>query len=269
MRVLVLCGGIGTRMKEETEFKPKPMVPIGERPILWHIMKHYAHFGHQEFVLALGYRGEMIKEYFLNYEYMQHDITLYLGPRRKDVRIHDDAPLDQEWTVTLSDTGQKALKGARIKRCQHYLQHGCDDDTFLMTYGDGVANVDLDDLIAFHRSHGKLMTVTGVIPTMRFGELKTRDDGAVDFSEKAVPGAAKVNGGYYVISHKVFDLLTDDDDCDFEIGPMEQIAAEGELMMYHHHGFWHCMDTLRDVEALNQMWEKGEQPWFDYNRART
>ncbi|MBN2308483.1 MAG: glucose-1-phosphate cytidylyltransferase [Candidatus Hydrogenedentes bacterium] len=260
MKVLILCGGIGTRLKEETEFKPKPMVNIGERPILWHIMKHYAHFGHNQFVLALGYKGEMIKQYFIHHQLLTSDFTIDLA-RDSEVTIHRSENGIEDWRITLVDTGLNALKGARIKRAQRFIEDGNEDDVFLMTYGDGVSTVNLDDLLAYHRSHGRLATVTGVIPSMRFGEIRATDDGTVDFEEKGMGGAAMVNGGYYVLSRKVFDYLEDADSCDFEMGPLEILAKQGELKMYRHEGFWHCMDNIRDMEALNGMWYSGTTPW--------
>ena len=260
MKVLILCGGVGTRLKEETEFRPKPMVTIGPQPILWHIMKHYAHYGHREFVLALGYKGDMIKQYFIHYRLITHDFTVDLSNDNQAILHHSAGP-DDDWKVTLVDTGPDSLKGARIKRVQRYIEDELDDDLFLMTYGDGVSTVNLDDLLAYHKSHGCLATVTGVVPSMRFGEIRARDDGTVDFGEKKAGGAALVNGGYYVLNRKIFDYLDDNDACDFEIGPLEILAREHQLMMYRHEGFWHCMDNIRDMEALNGMWAAGKCPW--------
>lgn len=255
MRVVILCGGIGQRLKEQTEFRPKPMIKVGEQPIIWHIMKHYAHYGHKDFVLALGYLGEMLKEYFYHYKVMTRDFTVFLG-RDDKVKVHAKEGIE-DWTVTLVDTGRNALKGARIKRLEPHLP----DETFMLTYGDGVSNLDLNNLLEFHRNHGCIATVTGVIPSMRFGEVRARTDGSVDFREKNTGGAAMVNGGYYVLHRKIFDYLEDRDDCDFEIGPLELLAEKRELMMYRHEGFWHCMDNIRDMDALNQMWASGKPPW--------
>jgi len=260
MKVVVLCGGMGSRMREETEFRPKPMVKIGDRPILWHIMKHYAHFGHEDFILALGYRGDMIREFFINYQLFTHDFTIGLrGAETQTVAIHNSDRDIERWTVTLADTGLHALKGARMKRIAKYIPE--DDDIFLMTYGDGVSNVDINELVAYHRSHGKKVTVTGVIPSMRFGEIRSRDDGSVIFREKDTARAALVNGGYYVINREVLDLLEDRDDQDFEYGPLEDLSDRGEVRMNRHEDFWHCMDHLRDMEALNEMWTRGKAPW--------
>jgi glucose-1-phosphate cytidylyltransferase len=249
---------MGSRMKEETEFRPKPMVQIGEQPILWHIMKHYAHYGFKEFVLALGYKGEMIRDYFFNYQLRTHDFTIDLANNSK-IDIHEyNGDLD-DWKVTLVDTGLHSLKGARLKRIEKFIPK--DDELFMMTYGDGVCNLNLDEHIAYHRSHGKMVTVTGVIPSMRFGEIRTRDDGSVAFREKERSLAAMVNGGYYVLSRDVFKYLENRDDQDFEYGPLEKLSDEGEVRMNRHEGFWHCMDHMRDMEALNNMWEAQAAPW--------
>lgn len=260
MKVVILCGGMGSRMKEETEFRPKPMVKIGEQPILWHIMKHYDSYGFDDFVMALGYRGEMIREYFINYQLFTHDFTLRLrGNEMQKVTLHDMAQAPENWTVTLCGTGLHALKGARLRRIARFIPK--DDPCFLMTYGDGVSNVDLAALLAFHHSHGKMVTVTGVIPSMRFGEIRSRDDESVVFREKDTARAAMVNGGYYVINREVLDMLEDRDDQDFEYGFLEELSDRGEVRMNRHEGFWHCMDHLRDMEALNEMWNSDSAPW--------
>ncbi|MCC6143019.1 MAG: glucose-1-phosphate cytidylyltransferase [Candidatus Hydrogenedentes bacterium] len=258
MKVVIMCGGMGSRMKEETEFRPKPMVKIGDQPILWHIMKHYAHFGFKEFILALGYKGDMIRDYFVNYQLRTHDFTIDLA-NNSDIEIHEyDGDLD-DWKVTLVDTGLHALKGARLKRIEKFIPK--EDELFMMTYGDGVCNLDVNELIDFHKSHGKLVTVTGVIPSMRFGEIRTRDDGSVAFREKERSLAAMINGGYYVMSRDVFNYLENRDDQDFEYGPLEQLSDMGEVRMNRHEDFWQCMDHLRDMEALNAMWEADAAPW--------
>lgn len=257
MKVVILCGGMGSRLKEETEFRPKPMVPIGEQPILWHIMKHYAHYGYKDFVLALGYKGEMIKDYFINYDLRTHDFTVALG-RTGGLTVHASEKNVDDWTVTLADTGLTTLKGGRLKRIERYLGG---DEAFMMTYGDGVCNLNLDELLDYHHSHGKLVTLTGVIPSMRFGEVTARPDGSVNFREKSPQRAAMINGGYYVINRKVLDLLEDREGQDFEYGPLEDLSERGEVMMKRHEDFWHCMDHLRDMEALNRMWDSGKAPW--------
>jgi glucose-1-phosphate cytidylyltransferase len=255
MQVVILCGGLGTRLREETEFRPKPMVNIGPRPVLWHIMKRYAAYGHTEFVLCLGYKGEIIKEYFYNYEIMNNDFTMELGKRDSYLlhQCHDEAG----WKVTMADTGEKALKGARIKKIERHIV----GDEFLMTYGDGVADIDLDALLAFHRGHKKLITLTGVNPASRFGEMKLSGDRVVSFREKPDKANTYISGGFFVVNRALFDRLTTDDSCDFEVGPLEQIAREGQLMIYKHPGSWACMDTLRDADFLNGLWNSGKAFW--------
>jgi glucose-1-phosphate cytidylyltransferase len=259
MEVVILCGGLGTRLREETEFRPKPMVNIGPRPILWHIMKIFATRGHTDFVLALGYKGEMIKDYFLNYEAMNNDVTIELGKPEK-AQLHS-CHEECGWKITLADTGEKALKGARLKKVEKYVK----GDTFLLTYGDGVANVDIDALLAFHKAHGKMVTLTGVNPASRFGELKIEGDRVARFNEKPEgPGSGPekyINGGYMVMNRAIFDRVRAEDSCDLEYGPLEQLADEGELMVYRHHGFWSCMDTLRDTEYLNKLWAENRAGW--------
>jgi len=253
--VVILCGGMGTRIKEETEYKPKPMVEIGEKPILWHIMKLYAHYGIKGFVLSLGYKGEIIKEYFYNYKILNNDFTIELGNKR-NIEIHS-YNAETNWRVTLADTGDKTLKGARLKRVQKYIN----DDQFMLTYGDGVANIDIESLLEFHRSHGKLATVTGINPASRFGELKIKGNQVESFSEKPKNGDSLINGGFFVFNRGIFDYLSEDENCDLETGPLEKIAAEGQLMIYKHRGFWACMDTIRDMEYLNKLWREGQAAW--------
>ena len=255
LQVVILCGGAGTRLREETEFRPKPMVNIGSHPILWHIMKYYSQFGCNDFVLALGYKGEMIKNYFCHYELMNNDIAIELGrPERTYIHYaHDEAG----WKITMADTGEKTLKGARLKKVERYIT----GDTFIMTYGDGIADVDVNALLAFHKAHGKMATVTGISPASQFGELKTDGDRVEAFREKAPNGEGLVSGGFFVFNRAIFNYLTTDDSCDFEIGPLEQIAKEGQLMVYRHRGFWACMDTLRDMEYLNKIWNDGTAKW--------
>lgn len=255
MKVVILCGGLGTRLREETEFKPKPMVEIGGRPILWHIMKTYSHYGFKDFVLCLGYKGEMIKEYFYNYEVLNNDFTVELG-KRKSVDIHSSHDEDG-WRITLADTGDKALKGSRLKQVEKYI----DGDYFMMTYGDGVANVNIKALLDFHKSHGKTATVTGVNPISLFGNIKIKDNMVETFREKSKDEKNLVSGGFFVFSRKLLDCLSVDDDCDLEIGVLERIANEGELMAYKHKGFWANMDTYRDVEFLNRLWKENKAEW--------
>jgi glucose-1-phosphate cytidylyltransferase len=255
MKVIILCGGMGTRLKEETEFKPKPMVRIGQKPILWHIMKIYSHYGHSEFILCLGYRGDMIKEYFYHYEIMNSDFTLTIG-QKNQMEIH--RKLEEEmWRVTLCDTGDKAQKGARLKRVEKYV----DGPVFMVTYGDGVANIDIKALLDFHLAHGKLATITGVRPLARFGELTLKGQQVEAFREKPQSTAGLISGGFFVFSREIFDYLEDRDDCDLEYGALEQLAIKGELMVYEHSGFWACMDNIRDMEYLNRLWESGNAEW--------
>lgn len=255
MQIVILCGGLGMRLREETEFRPKPMVNIGGRPILWHIMKYYSQFGYQDFVLALGYKGEMIKNYFWNYELMNNDVTIELGqPENMCIHhSHDEAG----WRITLANTGEKTLKGARLKKVEKYIA----DDTFMMTYGDGIANLDINALLTFHKAHGKLVTVTGINPASRFGELKIQGDKVVLFDEKPQNGESLINGGFFVFNRPIFDYLTVDDSCDLEVGPLEKIAKNGQLMVYRHRGFWACMDTIRDMEYLNKLWNENKAFW--------
>lgn len=256
MQTIILCGGMGTRLKEETEYKPKPLVPIGNRPILWHIMKTFAHYGHTNFVLTLGYKGEMIKDYFCNYELINNDVTIELG-KPESLCLHNTHS-EAGWKLTLANTGDQTLKGGRVKRVEKYIT----EDTFMLTYGDGVADVDINDLIAFHKSHGKIATLTGVNPIARFGELQIQVDKVLSFREKPqVTDGDLINGGFFVFSRKFFDYLTEDEDCDLEYGAVEKLAEEGQLMVYKHRGFWYCMDTLRDTEKLNEMWNSGKAPW--------
>ncbi len=256
MDIIILCGGLGTRMREETEFRPKPMVKIGSRPILWHIMKIYSGFGLNDFILALGHKGEMIKDYFCHYQLLNNDVTLELG-RPDKLQIHKNGN-EVDWKVTLSDTGEKAQKGARLKRVEKYVA----SDDFLATYGDGVADVDMKKLVEFHRSHGKIATVTGVNPSSRFGELKLDGDKVSAFHEKPLKtSSGLINGGFFVFNRKIFDYLHPGDDCDLEYGPLQQLAREGELMVYKHEGFWACMDNIRDMEYLNKLWAEGNAGW--------
>lgn len=254
MRVVILCGGQGTRLREETEFRPKPLVEVGGKPILWHIMKVFAHHGFSEFVLCLGYRGHMIKEYFLNYEAMNNDFTICLGKRSHI--LFNGAHREQEFRVTLADTGQDTMTGGRIKRVEKYIE----DDTFLATYGDGVADVDVTELLQFHAAHGRVATVTTVRPQSRFGILETEGDGRVlNFAEKPdMDGWA--SAGFFVFNRALFDYL-DGDDCILERAPLERLVSEGQLMAYRHHGFFHTMDTYREYLQLNELWRSGRAPW--------
>ena len=254
MKVVILCGGQGTRLREETEYRPKPLVDVGGRPILWHIMKVYAHYGFREFVLCLGYRGNMIKEYFLNYEAMTNDFTISLG-RMRAIDYHD-AHQEQKFNVTLADTGLNTMTGGRVKRAGKYI----DGDTFMVTYGDGVSDVDVSKLLAFHKSHGKLATVTTVRPSSRFGLLDLKDDGMLaKFAEKPQT-EGWINAGFFVFNRRVLDYLGGDD-CIMEREPLERLVADGQIMGYRHEGAFFAMDTYREYLALNELWSAGKAPW--------
>jgi glucose-1-phosphate cytidylyltransferase len=255
MKVIILCGGLGTRLREETEFRPKPMVNIGTKPILWHIMKLYAHYGLTDFVLCLGYKGEMIKEYFYHYEFLNNDFTLQLG-NKENLEMHNDFD-EKDWKVTLAYTGDKALKGARLKRVEKYI----DGDQFMVTYGDGIGDMNIKALMDFHNSHGKLATVTGINPASRFGELKINGEQVESFTEKPTDSSGLVNGGFFIFNRGVLDYLTADNDCDLEIGALEKVAGDGQLMVYEHKGFWACMDNIRDMEYLNKLWNENKAAW--------
>lgn len=254
MKVVILAGGFGTRLREETEFRPKPMVDVGGRPILWHIMKIYAHYGFSDFVICLGYRGNLIKDYFLNYEAMRNDFTICLG-RQNQITYHQEHQ-EQDFKVTLADTGLNTMTGGRVQKIQKYI----DDDLFMLTYGDGVADIDVQRLIEFHKSHGKMATVTTVRPISRYGILDINDEGeVVKFTEK--PQAESwVSVGFFVFNKSVFDYLRGDD-CILEQEPLTRLAAEGELMAYRHDGFFFAMDTYREYKQLNEMWDTGNPPW--------
>lgn len=254
MKAVILCGGLGTRLREETEFRPKPMVEIGGRPILWHIMKTYAHHGIEDFVLCLGYKGDIIKEYFLDYEARSNDFTIRLGAKH-EMEFHD-AHLESNWRVTLADTGDETLTAGRLARIQKYLG---DDETFCVTYGDGVADVDIASTIEFHGSHKKLATITTVQTPSRFGLVNIADEGGVaSFAEKAVV-QGWVNGGFFVFDRSVFDYLIDD--VMLEQEPLTNLAKDGQLMAWRHNGFWQPMDTYRETKMLNEMWASGDAPW--------
>ena len=255
MQTLILCGGMGTRLREETEYRPKPMVEIGGRPILWHIMKCYAAHGFTDFVLCLGYRGDAIKEYFLNYEAMNNDFTVELG--KANAVAYHDAHGENGWRVTLVDTGLQTMTGARIKRASRHV-HG---DRFMVTYGDGVSNVDLRKLVAFHERTGTLATVTGVHPSSRFGELLVDGHRVSQFSEKPQTHKGLINGGFFVFERRALEYLSDDVDCVLEREPLERLANDGQLSVYQHAGFWQCMDTYRDYQHLNQLWDSGGAEW--------
>ena len=252
MKVIILAGGFGVRMSEYTESIPKPMVTVGGRPILWHIMSRYAHFEHKDFYLALGYKAELVKEYFLNYRSLNADFTVDLNSG--DIESHQTD--DTNWRVTLINTGLESMTGGRVKRLQSYIGN----ETFMLTYGDGVADVNVDALLEFHKGHGKMVTVSAVHPSARFGELLMEDHKVLNFEEKPQVGQGWINGGYFIIEPDFFDLI-DGDTTIMEREPLEKAAAMGELMAYQHNGYWQCMDTKRDRDNLEKLWNAGKAPW--------
>ena len=257
MKVVILCGGRGTRLKEETEFRPKPMLPIGNRPILWHIMKTYAHHGHEDFILCLGYKGDMIRDYFRNYLWNTCDATLRLG-FEPEIEFHSRAA-GEEWNVTLADTGENSMTAYRIRRIEKYLG---DDETFLLTYGDGVANIDINASIRFHEKSGQVCAMAAVHPPGRFGELGLDESGRVlGFNEKPQAEGGYINGGYMVCNRRIFQYLPDDPGVIFEENPMRRLAAEGQMGAFRHEGFWQPVDTVQELALLNSLWEKGNAPW--------
>jgi len=258
MKVVILCGGQGTRLREETEFRPKPMVEIGGKPILWHIMKIYAAHGFKDFVLALGYKGEQIKDYFLNYDLRNSDFSVELGSKR--ITTHAASHDEQDWRVTLADTGLATMTGGRVARLRPYLGR----EPFMLTYGDGLADVDLGELVRFHRERGRTATVTAVHPVARFGDMDLAGDLARSFHEKS-QARAWINGGFFVLEPEIFDYVKGDD-CVLETEPMERLASAGQLAVYRHSRYWQCMDTLRDQQVLNETWAAGSAPWQVWGR---
>lgn len=253
MKVVILAGGLGTRLREETEYRPKPMVQIGTKPILWHIMKLYDHYGFHDFIICLGYKGNVIKEYFLNYEIMNSDFTINLGDRCNSV-LHNDHT-ERNWNITLADTGEKSYTGSRVKKIEKYI----DDDIFMLTYGDAVADIDIAKLLSFHKSHGKIGTVTGIHLPSRFGELHLDSHCVKRFSEK--PETKEyVNGGFFVFNKEFFSYLSSRDECVLENDPIINLTKDNELMVYQHEGFWQCCDTYREMEILNNLWNSNP-PW--------
>jgi glucose-1-phosphate cytidylyltransferase len=254
MKVVILCGGLGTRLREETEFRPKPMVPIGNRPILWHIMKFYAHFGYKEFILCLGYKGDVIREYFHHYQWYNNDVTLKLGAKPQ-ITYHTKHT-EEEWKVTLLDTGQKTLTGGRVRRALEHIP----EEEFLLTYGDGVCDLNLEESIRFHRKEGVAATITAVRPTGRFGELSMEGNSIFEFREKPETESGYVNGGFFVLNRSIAQHLGTDESS-FEFDALPKIAASNNLRAFRHEGFWQCMDNLREVETLNKLWNEGRAPW--------
>ncbi len=252
--MVILCGGKGTRLREETEVIPKPLVRIGERPILWHIMKIYNSYGFSNFILPTGYKGEKIKDYFFNYPMHHGDFTVDFTNNNRNITMH--VPAEEKWRVTIAGTGLEAETGARLKRIAPYITN----DLFLLTYGDGVANININDLIAFHCAQGKMVTITGVRPPARFGQIKIHDSG-VQFTEKSQLPDSYINGGFFVCNRAVFDRLSDKEDLNFERDMLPKLAAEHQLAVYPHNGYWQCMDTVRDMDLLNEEWRKGTAAW--------
>lgn len=252
MKVVLLAGGFGVRLSEYTETIPKPMVTVGGRPMLWHIMRTYVRFGHKDFYVALGYRAEVVKEYFLHYRSLNADFTVDLTTGAVTPHQTDDA----DWRVTLVHTGLESMTGGRVKRMQPFIGN----ESFMLTYGDGVADINLERLLAFHRNHGKMVTVTGVHPGARFGELQMNGEQVSSFQEKPQIGQGWINGGFFVIQPEFFDLIQGDATI-LEREPLEQAARMGQLMAYRHEGFWQCMDTKRDRDLLEELWQSGKAPW--------
>jgi len=254
MKAVILAGGLGTRLNEETELKPKPMIEIGQRPILWHIMKTYSHYGVNDFIVCCGYKGYVIKEYFANYYLHMSDVTFSMKDNSVEVRQSKAEP----WTVTLVDTGEFSMTGGRLKRVYDYVKN---EDAFCFTYGDGVSDVDITKLIEFHKSHGKLATLTATKPPGRYGALKIKSNGIVDrFQEKPDGDGSWINGGYFVLSPKVIERITDDS-TSWEGEPLVDLASENELVAFKHDGYWQPMDTLREKNILNNLWSNNKAPW--------
>ncbi len=258
MQTVILCGGKGTRLREETEFRPKPMVAIGDRPILWHIMKRYASYGHEDFVLALGYKAEFIREYFLNYDANNSDLMVEIGTKRVDHlgRTHGE----DRWKVWLADTGAETATGGRVKIAGKHIK----GPTFMATYGDGVADIDVDSLLKFHRAHGRLATVTAVRPSSRYGELSFEGGTVQTFQEKPQVREGWINGGFFVFQREVLDLIGGADDA-LEGGLLKKLTEMRQLEAYKHPGFWQCMDTYREMEMLNEVWRSGRAPWKNWD----
>ena len=257
MKVVILCGGKGTRMREETEYKPKPLVEVGGMPILWHIMKIYSHYGFNDFVLCLGYKGNLIKEYFLNFEWFANDFTLHMGDGKGKVLTHTHTM--ENWNITFADTGEDTDTGGRVKNIQKYI----DGDSFFLTYGDGVADIDISSLLEFHKSKGKVATVTGTKPTWRFGVLDVGNSGiAASFAEKPATNGL-INGGFFVLDTRIFDYLNEDSNLEHDA--LQKLAIEDELAVYQHDGFWRCMDTYKEVEEFNRQWILNNRPWVIWN----
>ncbi len=254
MKVVILAGGFGTRISEESHLKPKPMLGIGERPILWHIMKEYSEYGFNDFIICLGYKGYVIKEYFADYYLHTSDVTFDIA--NNEMTVHKNYA--EPWKVTLVDTGLHTMTGGRIKRIQKYVGN----EPFMLTYGDGVSDINITELVKFHKSHGKIATITAVNAGQRFGVLVTDEQNNINaFREKKDSDGSWINGGYMVLNPEVFNYITQGDSTVFEKEPLEKLAEDGQLVAYKHQGFWKCMDTLRDKNQLEEMWNQGNAPW--------
>jgi len=254
MKTIILAGGLGTRLSEETTVKPKPMVEIGEMPILWHIMKTYNSFGYNDFAIALGYKGYIIKDFFLNYKLHKSDMIVNL--RSGDIKFENDS--SEDWLVGLHETGLNSMTGGRLYNLKKLFKPG---DTFMVTYGDGVSDIDINKLVSFHKSHGKIATLSAVRPSARFGSIEMQEDGhIIEFKEKPQTGEGWINGGYFVFDYQIFEYLKDETSI-LEREPLENLAKDNQLLAYKHYGFWHCMDTIRDRDNLNEIWSKENAPW--------
>ena len=258
MKVVILCGGYGTRIRDVNEDLPKPMIPIGDKPIIWHIMKYYSTFGHNEFILCLGYKGNIIKEYFLNYETQTTDFKITLGDKNslKILNSHSE----QNWNITFAETGLDSMTGTRIKKIQKYIDQ---DETFMLTYGDGLSNVNIDELINFHKTHNRSLTLTGVRPAGRFGEIMSDSKGEItEFKEKPEATVGRINGGFFIANYSLFNFISGDrNDVVFEQEPMNDLVKAKELMQFDHDGFWQPMDTMREFKMLNEMYKNNKAPW--------
>lgn len=255
MKVVILCGGKGERLREETEFKPKPLIEIGGMPILWHIMKIYSHYGYKDFILLLGYKGYMIKEFFLNFEYMVHDFTLNLRNKKNKINFHQKENLE-DWNITFVDTGKNTNTGGRVARIKSLIP----DDNFFLTYGDGVSDINIKKLYDFHKNKNKILTITGIHPSSYFGIIEVEDEIAKSFKEKPALDNI-INGGFFVCNKKIFKYLSENEDCIFEEEPMRKLAKERNVAVYQHNGFWTAMDTYKQVKVLNELWESSSPPW--------
>ena len=260
MKTVILCGGYGTRIRDVAENLPKPMIPIGNYPILWHIMKYYSSFGFNDFVLCLGYKSDVIKNFFYNYEINSTDFTIKLGDRNNIIRHnkHDE----EDWIITMVETGLNAMTGARVKRIEKYVGN---DDYFMLTYGDGVGDIDIENLLAFHKAHGKIATLTGVYPPGRFGELMIgKEKNVISFNEKPQVSGGRINGGFFMFSREIFQYLNNNENLVLEQEPMKKLVADNQLMVFEHDGFWQPMDTSREYALLNQLYNNKKAPWIKW-----